>query len=144
MPATAAAFTREAATSTFGANVMRPLRFAILAAACCLAAGAAAAQERTHYLEIVNRANDSAVSLAFAAAGSDEYVEIPLREPLRGGGGSTTVRIPSDGCSHDIRFVFRDGKSMVYRGVDVCRASVVRIRKPPQADVVRLASSQGG
>ena len=123
---------------------MRPLRFAILAAACCLAAGAAAAQERTHYLEIVNRASDSATSLSFAVAGSDEYVAIPLREPLRGGGGSTTIRIPSDGCSHDIRFVFRDGKSMVYRGVDVCRASVVRIRKPPQADAVRLVGSQGG
>ena len=144
MPATADALAREAATSTFGANAMHPLRSALFAAAACIVAGAAAAQERTHYLEIVNRANDSAVSVASAAAGSDEYVEIPLREPLRGGGGATTVRIPGDGCSRDFRFVFRDGKSMVYRGIDVCRASIVRIRKPQQADGIRLAGSQGG
>lgn len=91
-------------------------------------------RERTRYLELINRAHDSVTTLAVAAAGGDAFREIDLGAPLRGGGGSSTVEVPGEGCRYDFRFGFRDGRSLVYRNVDVCRARALRIRPMSRAD----------
>lgn len=91
-------------------------------------------QARTRYLTLVNRAYDSVVSLQVAERGSGAFREVPLGEALRGGGGSATVSLHGAGCVYDARFQFRDGRSLVYEGVDVCRYEVVRIRALPHGD----------
>lgn len=122
---------------------MRPYCYFLLAACVC-ASSAAIAGERKQYLELVNRAKDSVTALSMAPAGSDAYVDIALREPLRGGGVATTLQVPADACRYDFRFVFRDGRVLSYPGIDVCRASMLRIRPLPQASGdARVASSQG-
>lgn len=113
-------------------------------AACVCAPFSATAGQRNHYLELANRAKDSVVALAVAEAGTEAYADLPLGEPLRGGGVTTTVQVAGAGCDYDFRFRFRDGRTLLYRGVDVCRASVLRIRPLPRgyADA-RVAVSQG-
>lgn len=109
---------------------------ALLLAAVGTHAGATHAgdHERTHYLELINRAHDSVTSLAVTAAGGDAFREIDLGAPLRGGGGSSTIEVPGEGCRYDFRFDFRDGRSLVYRNVDVCRSRALRIRPMSRAD----------
>lgn len=111
---------------------MRPIRFAI-PAACLLAAIAHANAGDTRYIDIVNRAHDSVTSLSVAPAGSDAFEEIPL-EPLKGGGDSATVSVDAEGCRYDFRFRFRNGKTMVYENVDVCRYGRMYIRPLPTTD----------
>ncbi|GHH57507.1 hypothetical protein GCM10009090_28760 [[Pseudomonas] boreopolis] len=113
--------------------VMRMFR--ILLAALSLPVAATAHAEpgaRTHYFELVNRAHDSVVSLSIAPAGTGAFREQALAEPLQGGGDSITVGALGTGCRYDLRFVFRDGRTLVYEGADACRARVVRIRALPR------------
>lgn len=121
---------------------MRLSVYALFAFASCLAASAGAA-EANRYLQLVNRANDSVASVQVSARGAEAFKDLPIEAPLRGGGDSIMVRVAGEGCAYDFRFVFRDGRSLVYRDVDVCRADVLRIRRPPYAAEVRLAASQG-
>lgn len=86
----------------------------------------------TRYLQLVNRAHDRAISLAVADAGSGAYREVPLGEPLRGGGGSMTVEIENGSCLSDLRFGFANGRTVVYSSVNICRAAVVRIQPLPR------------
>lgn len=113
-----------------------PIAFALLAPN-------AAAVEREHYVELVNRAKDSVTGLSVAPAGSDAYADVPLHEPLFGGGGATTVQVAGEGCRYDFRFSFRDGRAVRYSGIDVCKARVLRIRAAHAAGGTRIASSQG-
>jgi len=66
-------------------------------------------------------------SLSVASAGSGAFEEIPL-EPLAGGGDSATVGVDAEGCRHDFRFRFRNGRTMTYANVDVCRYDKLYIR----------------
>lgn len=116
---------------------MRLTCAAVLAA--LLVATAARADEgtqtrgtQTRYVELTNRAHDSVTSLAIATAGSDSFHDKPLGTPLRGGGDSATIEIASDSCLYDFRFGFRDGQTMVYQDVDICRGNRLRI-EPPSA-----------
>lgn len=116
---------------------MRLTCAAVLAA--LLVATAARADEgtqtrgtQTRYVELTNRAHDSVTSLAIATAGSDSFHDKPLGTPLRGGGDSATIEIASDSCLYDFRFRFRDGQTMVYQDVDICRGNRLRI-EPPSA-----------
>lgn len=89
------------------------------------------ATPRTRYLELVNRANDSVTSVAIADAGADAFRAMPLGEPLRGGGEAITVEVAAERCRYDFRFTFRDGRSAIYRDVDVCRYRGFHIRRLP-------------
>lgn len=88
------------------------------------------AEPATRYLELINRANDSIVSLAIAAEGSDAFRDLPMDAPLQGGGNATTLAISGEVCRYDIRISFRDGGSLLYKGVDVCRYRGLRVRSP--------------
>lgn len=107
---------------------MRPMRAAV-PALFLLAITTHANAERvpTRYFDLVNAAHDSVTSLAIAPAGSDAFRDIEFGAPLRGGLTSTTVQIPDNGCRHDFRVVFRDGRTLVYRDIDVCRYRQLRL-----------------
>ena len=88
------------------------------------------AEPATRYLELVNRAHDSIVSLAIADEGSEAFRDLPIEAPLRGGGNATTLAISGEVCRYDIRVSFRGGRSLLYKGVDVCRYRALRVRAP--------------
>jgi len=107
---------------------MRPMRAAVLATLLATAAVHANAERPpTRYFDLVNAAHDSVTSLAVAPAGSDAFREIDLGAPLRGGLTSTTVQIAGDDCLRDFRVVFRDHRTLVYRGIDVSRYRQLRL-----------------
>lgn len=117
---------------------MRPIHSTALAvffSATVFSAGTAHADARGHtqYLELVNRANESMTSFAIAPVGSDAFREVPLGSALRGGGDSATLEVAADGCVQDLRFGFRDGRTLVYQGVDICRHSRVHVQRLPHA-----------
>lgn len=115
---------------------MRPFRTVCLAASLLAVATVAHAQgqARLHYLHLVNRAHDSVVSLAVAEAGSATFRGVPV-DPLRGGGDAATVGIAGAGCDYDLRFAFQDGRTLVYRDVDICRYGPLRIQPLPRKDL---------
>lgn len=88
------------------------------------------AEPATRYLELVNHAHESIVSLAIAAEGSDAFHDLPIDAPLQGGGNATTLAINGEVCRYDLRISFRNGGSLLYKGVDVCRYRSLRVRSP--------------
>ncbi|KRA74279.1 hypothetical protein ASD78_12360 [Lysobacter sp. Root667] len=114
---------------------MRPLSFVVLVIAVGAATQVAAqanVQPHTRYLELINRARDSLVSLAIAPAGGETFRELPIGEPLRGGGASTTLEVDGGNCVYDFRMVFRDGRAAIYRDIDVCRYRSLHVRPLPR------------
>jgi hypothetical protein len=99
----------------------------------------ASANETAHYVDLINRAHDSLTAFATAIPDSGVFRETPLGVPLRGGGDSATVQVAGEGCRYDLRFTFANGRAMVYRNIDICRYSAVRIRPLP-----RLAGAMPG
>jgi hypothetical protein len=112
-------------------NAMFLIRFA-LAGLMSTIAIQASANERTHYVDLINRAHDSVTVFATALPGSDVYRETLFGDPLRGGGESATVQFAGQNCNYDLRFTFGNGRKMVYRNVDICRYPVVRISPMPR------------
>ncbi len=110
---------------------MRPMRTAALATVLvtllATAAHANAGSAPTRYFDLVNTAHDSVTSLAVAPAGSGTFREVALDAPLRGGLTSTTVDLADGGCLRDLRVVFRDGRTLVYPRIDVCRNRQLRL-----------------
>jgi len=96
------------------------------------AAFAQAPSPPPRYLQLVNQAFDSVVTVQAAAQGQPGYATVALQEPLRGGGDSQTVALAGGGCRYDLRFAFADGRVLRYDGVDTCRYGVVRIRPLPR------------
>jgi len=84
--------------------------------------------EPPRYLELVNHAQQSLVSLQVAAHGEAAYSPLLLEGPLRGGGESQIVPLQTQACRCDLRFGFADGRVMRYENVNVCRYGKVRIR----------------
>lgn len=116
------------------------MRLICTAALAMLATAAAFAGDRnTRYLELINRAHDSMASFAIAAPGSEDFADIPLGEPLHGGGESTTLGLAIASCRYDLRFTFVDGRTMVYPDIDICRYSRVRIRSPRATEAERVS-----
>lgn len=120
---------------------MRSLYACMSVPVLSLACAHAGAGEPTRYLELVNRAHDTLASVSAAPAGSDAYADLPLGEPLRGGGHSATVEIAGETCRHDLLLVFQDGRRVLYPGIDVCRHRGVRIMplRGPSAPVEAIA-----
>ena len=105
---------------------MRTYLVTILTAAGLLAASAVHAGETTHYLDLVNTAQDSITSFSFAPAGSNRFHTSALAgNTLQGGGESTTVAISSAGnaasCLQDLRIEFANGRTLVQKNFDVCK-----------------------
>lgn len=102
-------------------------------------AAQAAASEPVRYLELSNRAHDSLISLAVAAPGSGAFRNVALDVPLRGGGDAATFALAGDACRYDLRFTFRNGRSMLYPEVDIC-AHRVSIRPLPRGRASAVAA----
>ncbi len=118
----------------------------ILALTLSLSAATAqvAAGEPIRYLELSNRAHDSLTSLAVAVPGSGAFSDVALGAPLRGGGDAATFALPGDACRYDLRFTFRNGRSMLYPDVDVCahRVSIRPLPRPHSGErEVRVAET---
>ncbi|MGH8026199.1 MAG: hypothetical protein ACREO0_05655 [Pseudoxanthomonas sp.] len=115
---------------------MRPINQAAVLLTVLFAAGAQAGTGKTtRYLDLVNRSHDSVASLAIAPAGSDAFQEKQLGAPLRGGGDATTIEIAGDACLYDFRFLFRNGRTLIYKDVDICSGGKLSIRPLPARDL---------
>ena len=104
------------------------MRLSLVMLSLLLASAFQAQAETPRYLELVNHAQQSMVTLQVAAHGEAAYSPLLLEGPLRGGGESQTVALQAQGCRYDLRFGFADGRVMRYENVDVCRYGTVRIR----------------
>lgn len=111
---------------------MRPIHATVLATFLFATTAHAGADTRTRYLELINRAHDSVTSFAIATAGSDVFRDMPLGASLRGGGEAATLEVAADSCVQDLRFGFRNGRTLIYQGVDICRHPRVHIRLLPR------------
>ena len=82
------------------------------------------AAEATHYLDLVNTAQDSITAVAFAPSGSDRFVALDVGV-LHGGGNATTIALATaagrEGCLQDLRVGFANGRVLLQRNFDVCR-----------------------
>jgi hypothetical protein len=105
---------------------MRPNRTIILVPLLVVAMHANA-EPTTRYFDLVNATYDSVTSLAIAPAGSDAFRDIEFDAPLHGGVTSTTVEIPDGDCLRDIRVAFKDGRALLYAGINVCRYGRLRL-----------------
>ncbi|MCC7633840.1 hypothetical protein [Stenotrophomonas rhizophila] len=92
---------------------------------------AAPAAEGLRYLALLNRAHDSVTALAVAPAGSGRFRDMSI-DALPGGGGATTVGVADAGCRYDLQVGFRNGRSVVYANVDVCRGGTLVISAMPK------------
>jgi len=122
---------------------MRPMRATILASLLAVAAAHAnAGPAPTRYFDLVNTSHDSVTSLAVAPAGSGAFREVALDAPLRGGLTSTTVDLAEGGCLRDLRVAFRNGRTLVYPDIDVCRNRQLRLTpndgKPRETSLLAL------
>ena len=122
---------------------MRPMRTAVLATLLVAAtAHVHAGSAPTRYFDVVNTAHDSVTALAVAPAGSGAFREVALDAPLRGGLTSTTLDLAEGGCLRDLRVAFRDGRTLVYPDIDVCRNRQLRLTpndgKPRESGLLAL------
>lgn len=89
-----------------------------------LGTSGAYAAEATHYLDLVNTAQDSITALAVAPSSSDRFVAVDVGV-LHGGGDATTIAIATtagrEGCLQDLRIGFANGRVLLQRNFDVCR-----------------------
>lgn len=106
---------------------MIAVRLVVLSSLLYPAASHAAAPR---FLTLLNRAHDGVTTLEVAAAGSGAFEHRPI-DPLDGGGGSTTIRLGSNGCRFDLRMQFRNGRTAMYRDVDACKGDVLVIAPLP-------------
>lgn len=100
---------------------------AVVALLVTTTAHANAGRATGRYFDLSNGTHDSVVSLAVAPAGSTEFREVAIGKPLRGGNTATTVRIDGGECLRNFRVGFRDGRTRIYRDVDVCRYRRLRM-----------------
>ena len=93
-------------------------------AAMLTAATNCANASTVYYVDLVNTATSSIVSLEAAPAGSSHFRALRFgAAPLAGGGASATVAIRKgdEGCLRDLRVGFADGRVLTHRGFDLCK-----------------------
>ncbi len=93
-----------------------------LSCALLLAAVAPAAAE-TRYVYLVNDTYDSIASFALTPSGSEAWG--PVRLGARGlkAGAAETIAIarePGASCLYDAKTIWRDGRTLMHRGLDFC------------------------
>ena len=113
---------------------MRPASLALFVLLAIPAAAHAQTAGAQRPLPVINRAHDSIVAIAVAEPGGGRFREIPLDGPLHGGGNEVTVQMPVDGCRHDVRLVFRGGRSVVYKDLQTCRLASLRVDRVPRGE----------
>lgn len=87
-----------------------------------LAAVDANAAGTTHYLDLVNTAQNSITAFSVAPAGSNHFRPLPFGDqPLHGGGNSATVAIRDGDCFVDLRTEFSNGRVLIQKNFDVCK-----------------------
>jgi hypothetical protein len=99
-------------------------------AAVTLSVGSAKADEEhkpLHHFRIVNATFDSVTGLAFAPPQDPVFHDMNLAAPLQGGLTSITVDVPGEGCMRDVRVTFRNGHTLVYPNLDLCRSNGLRL-----------------
>lgn len=94
-----------------------------LALAACATGGRAAPR----YFKVVNAGHDSVMALAIAPAGSGAFREVEIGPPLRGGVNDLTFEVPPGVCRRDLRVNLRDGRTLLYPDLDLCRYGVLRL-----------------
>ncbi|NYF34848.1 hypothetical protein [Stenotrophomonas sp. JAI102] len=120
---------------------MSLLRTAAVAVLLAATTPAIAAAEGVRYLALLNRAHHSVTTLAIAPAGSTHYRETPI-DAVPGGGGAATVGVADAGCRYDLQVGFRNGRSVVYSNVDVCRGGTLVISAMPKDGRYALKAAQ--
>jgi hypothetical protein len=97
----------------------------ILYAAALAAFSNVATAGTVYYLDIVNTASSSIVSLGVARPGSERFHAILVdSKPLQGGGASATVAIrksEDEGCIRDLRIGFADGRVLTHHDFNICK-----------------------
>lgn len=103
--------------------------FAVLALLATAAHASDARAEDTgkRYFELINASHDSVVSASAAPAGDGTFVPIAIAAPLRGGFTAATIEVSGAHCVQDFRIGFRDGRTLLYRDIDVCRSRGLRL-----------------
>lgn len=90
-----------------------------------LASANACAAGTTHYLDLVNTAQNSVVAFSVAPAGTNRFHALPLGDaPLHGGGDTATLAIRDNddlGCLRDLRTAFSNGRVLIQKNFDVCK-----------------------
>jgi hypothetical protein len=61
-------------------------------------------------------------SIGIATAGSHVFKDVSFGAPLQGGGSATTIEVAGDGCLRDLRIAFANGRTLVHKDFDVCKA----------------------
>ncbi|UNK44006.1 hypothetical protein MNO14_08155 [Luteimonas sp. S4-F44] len=74
----------------------------------------------TRYFELINTSHDTVVSVSASPAGDGRFVAITI-DPLRGGFHAATIEVLNAHCAQDFRIGFRDGRTLLYPDIDVCR-----------------------
>lgn len=125
---------------------MQPTRAAafatmLVAAAFVFAEAAHAGDDRhaARHFDVTNATLNSVTALAMAPAGTDEFRDIALGEPLQGGLNSITVDVSDGGCLRDVRVTFRDGHVLLYPRIDACRYHGLRLT-PRDGNPERMTS----
>lgn len=79
------------------------------------------------YFELVNASHDSVEAVGIAPAASGAFEGVDIGGPLRGGTTSVMLDVPAGGCLRDLRVRFRNGRTLLYPAMDLCRASGLRL-----------------
>jgi hypothetical protein len=88
---------------------------------------AAPGLSRSRLFSLVNATSDSMLAVALAPAGSKEFADVLLGEPLQGGLTSTAIRIAPGPCLRDLAIDFKGGRRAELSKIDVCRSTGVRL-----------------
>ncbi|MBA3928085.1 MAG: hypothetical protein C0521_00710 [Xanthomonas sp.] len=107
------------------------MRLSVIALLIAIPLAPAQAGERTHYLDLINRAHDRIVSVAATPAGGTVWNEVLRDAAVPGGGGAVTVQVAGGQCVHDVRVEFANGRSALYPAIDLCRHRGLRIQPLP-------------
>ena len=117
-----------------------PVIALLVAVAACATAHAG---ERTHYLDLINRAHDRVVSVEATPAGGSAWHELLRGDSVAGGGGAATVQLAGEACLHDVRVAFANGRQALYPAIDLCRHRGLRIQPLPARDTdAKVAARQ--
>lgn len=85
------------------------------------------APQPARQLRVVNATFASVVSLAVAPAQTHDFADVDFAAPLQGGENAVVVNVPPGQCLRDLRVTFRDGRTLTYAALDVCRYHAVRL-----------------
>lgn len=108
-------------------SIAQTLALVALLATLCHAPNARAGGNNKRYFELINVSHNSVVSASAAPAGDGRFVPIAIA-PLRGGFNAATIEVPDAHCVQDFRIGFRDGRTLLYSDINVCRSRGLYLR----------------